>query len=238
MADEPILELNTKTGSTKSHGLNLNDLVEAERLQAEGMSAAEINERYPGWEQASRELEESTAGVRAAMEAALEGPAEAMRETLRNLDLSRFAMSETLRSAAESAIKAQDFFANISQPDPILSLGPSPVDATYEVAREVRSLAEIAARSAETARLTAETTKASLDQTAALVAAVASLHETTRQGIAAGEARDASAARRENTLVRLTWAIVALTAVLLWADAEPWRTALAEWLSSFLRARN
>lgn len=240
---KPLVELSTKGHATKYRGLTMGQLEKAQRLHDEGAtSAAEIERMYPGWESASAELK---AGFASMAEAARVGVGTALSDVLKHLDISRGLMSNTLRQAGEAAVRI-----NMPQLGPILPAIPDlgalelrdPDAATREVADEVRELRALVAALAESARINAEVARASLDQAAALVSTVGSLHETTRQGISAGEARDAAATKRENILVRLTWVVVALTAVLAipeirhtWSDAEPWRASLGEWIQSLRR---
>jgi hypothetical protein len=194
--------------------LRLGDIKRAQELAAEGqMTQADIEGRYPGWEEAATRLGEAT-------RAALEGPgratAEAMAAAMKQIDLSRLGLGETMRRAAESVVRL-DGLADAALRSTMTELPPirSPVDATYRVVDEVRELAGIASGMAENTRASAEIAQSSLDQTAALLTAVGSLHDTTRAGIEAGEKRDARAEKRENALVRLTWALVGLGALLL-----------------------
>lgn len=232
MSDKPILKLST---TDKDASLTLREIGDARRLLADGQVAADmIDKQYPGWRKAS-----------AGLDAALAGLADAARQTpnisaaLKSLDASRDLMGDTLRQATASLASLNQGigFPNLRPPDLPPMHFRDPDAATREVADEVRDLAGLVAAMAESAEVNAQVATASLDQTRALLVAVKELDETTRLGIAAGEARDAAAAKRDRVLVGLTWALFALTAVLAisegphaWAIVESWGGALGQWM--------
>ena len=170
------------------------------------------------------------------------GPIQSTTDALEKLDVTRDVLSDVARRAAEQLRRAGAFLPP-PRGTPNLAVIPyrDPDAATRQVVDEIRELAQISAAMAQAASINADLAKASLEQTAALVAAVGSLHRTTRQGIEAGGVRDAAAERREGVIVGLTMALVALTAVLavpeirhLWSDLDPWRTGIANWIQSLV----
>ena len=96
-----------------------------------------------------------------------------------------------------------------------------PDEATRRVADEVRELAAITKGVVEASRTNAEIAQATNVQIAALVGVVDQLNQTTKEGIAAGEARDRAGARRESVLIGLTWALVFLAFVTLLVAGVP-----------------
>jgi len=226
---EPALEIKTKSGTVKSHGLSLNDIAEARRLLAEGeIAAASIEKMYPNWQEAVREAQTTVAQAAEAARFAF-AP---ITETLKQLDLSRLGLADSMREAAESA-HVLDQIARPPLGDLPLTFR-DPDEATRDVAQAVRDLAQVTEAVLENSRTNAQIMDASLKQTAALVTGIQALHETTRQGIAAGE-------KRERVLVGLTRALVFLTAVLvlpvmagLWHDSEGLRTVAQGWISELI----
>src|SRR6266542_6593627 len=159
MADQkPILEPEAKTGAAKRRVLTMNEIIAAEEVLAEGkLTAAEIDEQYPGWEQASAEFKASTADLARAASDAIKGPVQTMADALKNLDLSKFQMTDTLRRATEAATRSIAF-----PPPPMPREMPvipyrDPDAATQRVVEEVRQLGGISAAIAESVRINAET---------------------------------------------------------------------------------
>jgi hypothetical protein len=222
MSDEPILELDTKTGMVKRHGLTMGQIEEAERLLAEGkLTAEEIAKKYPNWQEAARDAQTT------------------LSEALES-------MHDVFRPIAESVRRAEWWTPLLEEiAVPKMDLPPltfrDPDAATRQVADEVKDLAKITGALLENSRGQAAIIEASLKQTSALVSSVQALHETTRQGIAAGE-------KREQALVAMTISLVILTALLTlpvlfellaesWTATEPVRSAVQIWFTELFATR-
>ena len=115
--------------------------------------------------------------------------ADAMRPVLPNLNASISRMAELVARSAGTA-KAMERIARLPTVEaplsnlPPIGLGPKPeVVAMQAVRDEIRSLAEVAAATAESTGALAEVARESLQQTVALIGTVQQLHETTRAGI-------------------------------------------------------
>jgi hypothetical protein len=143
-----------------------------------------------------------------------------------SIEASRRRVSETIERANESSLRSRD----LAMPPMKLGSIRSPVDATERVASEIRELAAIEAEMAENTRDSAEISRALLDQMAAFQLAMAGVHETIRQGLAAGQRNDTG-----NKLLTLALVILAVVVAVpvvrdLWSDAEPLRSLVWTWL--------
>jgi hypothetical protein len=190
---KPILELSTK-GPTKSRGLTLSQVEEAERMVASGEATVdEVEAKYPGYQEASRVLKATMPDLAESMRGLSSmGITESLGSIFKQLDTSRLGINEALRRASESLFSDIDIAA--LRPEIPAFEWRDPDEATRTVAAEVRELSGIAS---------------SMDKnTAALVAVVTELNQKTEAG-----------ARREKTMVGLACAAVSLAVVTAIPDA-------------------